>query len=129
MLQNFWRFQARDSGNQNRDYHYTQKDWRTELYHFRIVEPELLQSRFGVIFLGPANFRTNSDEFLSEFNDELFPRIFGLVFPGSQTPPKQNSRPKFTPRSVGILLQFHFSNPKMFHADFLLAGDTKNYYW
>ena len=36
--------------------------------------------------------------FSAKFNDELFPRIFGLVFPGSQTPPKkfhaQNSRPE-----------------------------------
>ena len=37
----------------------------------------------------------------------------GLVFPGLQAHQK-NSRPKFTPQVVGIRLQFHFLEPKIY---------------
>ena len=56
-----------------------------------------------------------------------FREFFGLVFPGLQSPPK-NSRPKFTPKHVGIPLKFHtFSSPKSFHADFLLTGGAPKF--
>ena len=57
----------------------------------------------------------------------FFRKFFGLVFfPGFQAPRKK-SRPRFTPRIVGIPLQFHFLEPKCFfvHADFLLTGEIK----
>ena len=57
---------------------------------------------------------------------DFFREFFGLVFPGSQPTPK-HSHPTFTPRIVGIPLQFHFFEPTyLFHADFLLAGETNN---
>ena len=53
----------------------------------------------------------------------FFRKIFGLHFPGLQVPPN-NSRPKFTPKIVGIPLQFHFLEPNSFHACFLPTGET-----
>ena len=81
-----------------------------------------MQSGLGVNFLfwpgelgkWPANFSANVD---GEFSRE----IFGFVFPGFQVPPKK-SRPELS----AFLSNFTFSNPKFFHADFLLtAGDQK----
>ena len=43
----------------------------------------------------------------------------GLVFLGFQGPPK-NSRPKFTPKLVGIPLQFHFRTQNLFTPIFCL---------
>ena len=51
--------------------------------------------------------------------------FFCLVSAGFQHPPPQNSSPKFTPKIVSIPLQFHIFEPKIFHADFLLTGETK----
>ena len=49
--------------------------------------------------------------------------FFGLVFQGFRLPPK-NSLSKFTPKLVGIPLQFHFLEPIfIFHPDFLLTGE------
>ena len=62
------------------------------------LEPEVLQSGFGVTF--SAQFSA-------------------LFFPGLQAPQKihtQNSRPELS----AFLSNFTFSNPKLFHADFLL---------
>ena len=47
--------------------------------------------------------------------------IFSLVFPGFQAHPK-NSRPKFTSRIVGIPLQFHFLEPKIYSRRFSACG-------
>ena len=43
--------------------------------------------------------------------------FFDLAFSGSQAPPK-NSPPKFTPRIVGIPLQFHFLKPQIYSRRF-----------
>ena len=50
---------------------------------------------------------------MANFDSELF----GLVFPGFQATPK-NSRPEFTSRIVGIPLQFHFLEPKIYSRRF-----------
>ena len=76
------------------------------------VDPEVLQSGFSVnFFLArrifgklPANFSAHFDgNFSAKFDGKFFPQFF----------PK-NSRPKFTPRIVGIPLQFHFLEPPIF---------------
>ena len=87
--------------------------------------PDVMQSRFGVNFvfwpgelLGklPANFSANFD---SEF--------FGVVFPGASGHPK-NSRPKFTSRIVGISLQFHFLEPKLYSWRFAAYGGDQDFF-
>ena len=71
-----------------------------------------LQSGFGLIFrqiLGelPANFSANFSR-----------NIFGLVSPGIQAPP-----PQFTPKIVGIPLQFQLFEPNFFFTPiFCLRG-------
>ena len=80
------------------------------------VDPEVLQSGFGVIFFWgvwrifgkvPANFSAN-------FDGDFFVReIFGLVSLGLQALHK-NSRPKSTPEIVGIPLQSHTFKPNFF---------------
>ena len=69
-------------------------------------EPEVLQSGFGVIFnFGPENFRKTAGEILTA----IFSRkLFGLVSPGFQATPCQNSRPKLS----ALHSNFTFSNPK-----------------
>ena len=55
----------------------------------------------------------------------LFCKVFGLVFQCSGPPPptqKKKWRPKFTPKLVGIPLQFHFLEPKMFSRRFSAYG-------
>ena len=47
--------------------------------------------------------------------------FFGLVFPGFQATQK-NSCPKFTSRIVGIPLQFHFLEPKIYSRRFSAYG-------
>ena len=58
--------------------------------------------------------------FLSEFVREFF----GFVSPGFQPPPPP--RKKFTPKIVGIPLQFHILSPTFIHADSLLTGRSKS---
>ena len=50
---------------------------------------------------------------MANFDSEFF----GLVFAGLQASPK-NSRPQFTPRIVGIPLQSHFLEPKIYSRRF-----------
>ena len=83
------------------------------------IEPEVLQSGFGVFFLfWPGEFWENCRQISQRILRAKFLREFlGLVFPGFQalSPPKihaQYSRPKFTPKIVGIPLQFHFLERK-----------------
>ena len=58
---------------------------------------------------------------MANFDSEFF----SLVFPVFQATPK-NSRPKLTPRIVGIPLQFHFLEPKIYSRQFLAyGGDLK----
>ena len=90
-------------------------------------EPEVLQSGFGVNFIfwhGELWENCRRINFDGEKFAENFPQIFRPCFlPGFQARPK-NSHPKFTPRIVGIPLQFHFLEPNcFFHADFLLTGE------
>ena len=68
-----------------------------------LIPPEVLQSAFGVLFLGGlANFR----KLPANFSANLDGKFLGLVSPGFQAPPTpQNSHPKFTPKIVGIPLQ------------------------
>ena len=77
------------------------------------VEPEVLQSGFGVKFLfWPGEFWENCRRISQRVLMAIFfCEFFGLVFPGFRAPTK-NSRPKFTPRIVGFPLQFHFLEPK-----------------
>ena len=78
-----------------------------------------MQSGFGVNFLfWPSEFEENcrwisQRNLMANFDSEFF----GLVFPGFQAHPK-NSRPKFTSRIVGIPLQFHFLEPKIYSRRF-----------
>ena len=69
----------------------------------------------------PANFSAN-------FDGEFFHTFFSLVVPAFQAPPppKKSSRPKLTPRIVGIPLQFHLLEPNFCHADFRLTGGGTN---
>ena len=49
-----------------------------------------------------------------------FRKFFGLVFPGFQPPPRpKSSRPKFTPKLVGIPLQFLLSRTQKVFAPIL----------
>ena len=95
----------------------------------RFIEPKVLQSGFEITFcslawriLGklPANFSANFDD------DFLLGKFFGLVFLGLQAPTK-NSRQKFTPRIVGIPLQFHFLEPQMFSRRFSAYGGDQRF--
>ena len=58
---------------------------------------------------------------MANFDSEFF----GLVFPGFQATPK-HSRPKFTSRIVGIPLQFHFLEPKMYSRRFSAHGGDQH---
>ena len=58
----------------------------------------------------PANFSAN-------FDGEFWKRIFRPCFSRFSGHPK-NSRPKFTSRIVGIPLQFHFLEPKIYSRRF-----------
>ena len=51
----------------------------------------------------------------------FFCGFLGLVFPGFQTPPP----PKKEIQSSAFQSNFAFLNPKCFHADFLLGGETR----
>ena len=76
------------------------------------VEPEVLQSRFGVKFLyfGLSKFRKIAGEISSANVDgEFRRRIFQPCFFQDFRPPP----PKFTLRIVGIPLQSHFLEPKI----------------
>ena len=68
--------------------------------------PETLQSQA----FQNANFSAN-------FDGRIFLQNLQPCFKGV----RQKSTPKKSPKVVGILLQFHFSNPKVFHVDFLLS--------
>ena len=75
------------------------------------VDPEVLQSEFGVTFsFGMANFRKFAGEFLSELFQRIFPQMVRPRFSSVSGPP-QNSRPEFTPRIVGIPLHFQIFEP------------------
>ena len=74
-----------------------------------------------IFYFGTANFRKIAGEFLSEF----WWRIFQPCFPRVSGHPK-HSRPKFTSRIVGIPLQFHFFEPKIYSRRFSAdGGDQK----
>ena len=75
-------------------------------------------------YFGPANFRkiATAGEFLSEF----WWRIFRPGFSRVSGHPK-NSRPKFTPRIVGIPLQFHFLEPKVYSRRFSAYGGDQEF--
>ena len=64
----------------------------------------------------PANFS-------AEFDGEVFPRVYRPCSSRVSAPPQKN----FTPKFVGIVLEFHFFEPKMFHVDFLLTGETNEW--
>ena len=86
------------------------------------VEPEVLQSGFGVIFLfWPGEFLENCRQISRKFDGDFFPQIFRPYFFQSFPPP--NSRPNVS----AFLSNFTFSNPNVFHAGFLLAGETKTF--
>ena len=57
---------------------------------------------------------------MAKFDSEFF----GLVFQGFRHP--ENSRPKFTSRIVGIPLQCHFIEPKIYSRRFSPYGGDKN---
>ena len=55
----------------------------------------------------------------------LFQTFFRLSGPeGPKDPCKWPTGSQFTPNIVGIPVQFHVFEPNLFHADFLLAGET-----
>ena len=89
---------------------------RTDAIHLLI--PRFCRAEFGVIFknFGLANFRKIiAGEFLSEFSERNFPGNSSALFlQGSRPLPPKNSCTKFTPKIVGILLQFHFLDPPFF---------------
>ena len=78
----------------------------------QVVDPKVLQSILGVNFynlkFGLANFRKIAGEFFLMPNSDS--KFIGLVFSRVSGPP-ENSRPKFTPKLVGIPLEFHFLEP------------------
>ena len=71
----------------------------------------------------PCEFWKIACAFLSEFLQRILPRIVRPCLSRVSAPLK-NSCPEFTPRFVGIPLQFLFSD---FHADFLLAGGDQKF--
>ena len=86
------------------------------------LDPEILQSGFGVNFLSwSCEIR---GEFVSEFLMANFSRkFFGLVFPVFRPPPPPEKQ-IHAQKSPAFLSRFTFSNPKCFHGDFLLTGET-----
>ena len=85
---------------------------------FFIPLPDLLSTRFCRADLGDFFILAQRSSgklpvsFSAKFDGEFFPRIFRPCFariPGPPPPPK-----KFTPRIVGIPLQFHFLEPKIY---------------
>ena len=60
---------------------------------------------------------------MANFDSEFF----GLVFAGFQVTQK-NSRPKFTSRSVGIPLQFHFLELKTYSRRFSAYGGDQHFW-
>ena len=83
------------------------------------LDPEVLQTRFGVNFLYFGLANVIAREFLSESSANFFRECFGLVSPGFHGPPPQTSRPEL---SVS-LSNFTSLNP-IFPPNFLLAGET-----
>ena len=92
-----------------------------------LVDPKVMQGGFGLIFYsGLANLGKINGEFLREF----FQRIFLANYFSRLQPPQKNS-PKFTPKTVGIPLQFHFwafLGPTSFHAVFCAYGGDQHWY-
>ena len=91
------------SGQINWSRHYAERIWGEFFILVRRIVGKL-----------PANFSAN---FAGEF--------FSLVFPRFQATPKK-SRPKFTSRIVGIPLQFHFLEPKIYSRRFSAYGGDQN---
>ena len=95
-----------------------------EILRVSYLGPDVMQSGFGVNFLFWSgelweNGRRISQWILmANFDSEFFGLVF---FPGFQATPK-NSRPKFTSRIVGIPLQFHFLEPKIYSRRFSAYG-------
>ena len=90
------------------------------------VDPEVLQSGFGVNLLSwSGEFEENSSQIYQRISSaNFFCEFFGLASPGFQPlpPPKKNSPPKFTPRFVGIPLQFRFFEHEHFPRRFCACG-------
>ena len=78
-------------------------------------DPEVLRSGFGFIFyFGLAKFRRIAHRFLSKFCGNFFAQIFQPCFSRAAGPPGltlKSSPLKFTPKIVGIALQFQIFEP------------------
>ena len=77
-----------------------------DVVFIKFINPKVLQSRFGLIFGGLANFEKNCLQMSQRILPANHPANFGFVSPRFQAPPEYQ-RPKFTPQIVGIPLHFH----------------------
>ena len=79
-----------------------------------------------IFYVGPANLRKLPANLSASFDGDFYPQIYRLCVFRTSGPPK-----KFTPKihaqksSAFLSNNFTFSNPKLFHGDFLLTGESK----
>ena len=101
--------------------------FRTLFFRTKKLGSDVMQSGFGVNFLfWSGELQENCQRISQRISMANFDsEFFGLVFSRVAGHPK-NSRPKFTSRIVGIPLQFHFLEPKIYSRRFsAYGGDQK----
>ena len=90
-------------------------------YSHRNIDPEVLQSGFGVKFLiWSGEFQENCRRILMAIFSREFLALFFQGFRPKKCTPKLHDQ-----KSSAFLSNFTFSNPSLFHGNFLLTGETK----